>query len=72
MACGLVVVRFFGGERAPGFVRSVALVYAGCGIGALQMSSVIEFPLDVDIDPQSLIKYLGHVGIGSISTSAGS
>jgi hypothetical protein len=70
MACGLVVVAFLGGERAPGFVR-VALVYAPCGIDALQTSSVIEFPADVDDDLQRLIKYQWHVGIGSLATSAG-
>jgi hypothetical protein len=69
--CGRVVVRFLGGERAPGFVAGC---FGVCGLrhDALQTSSVIEFPGDVDVDLQSLIKYLWRVGIGSIATSAGS
>jgi hypothetical protein len=71
MACGLVVVAFLGGERAPGFVRGRFGV-RGLRLDALQTSSVIEFPADVDVDLQSLIKYQWLVGIGSIATSAGS
>jgi hypothetical protein len=49
MACGLVVVAFFGGERAPGFVAGC---FGVCGLrhDAFQTSSVIEFPGDVDVD----------------------
>jgi hypothetical protein len=57
------------GRRAA---YGVALAYAGCGIDALQTSSVIEFPADVDDDLQSFIKYRWHVGIGPTATSAGS
>jgi hypothetical protein len=69
--CGLVVVAFLGGERAPGFVAGCVGV-RGLRHDTLQTSSVIEFHADVDDDLQSLIKYQWHVGIGSIATSAGS
>jgi hypothetical protein len=71
MAGGSVVVAFLGSEPAPGFVRGCFGV-CGLRLGALQTSSVIEFPGDVDVDLQSLIEYRGHGGIGSIATSAGS
>jgi hypothetical protein len=71
MASGLVVVAFLGGERAPGFVAGCFGV-RGSRLNARQTSSVIEFPADVDVDLQSLIKYHWHVGIGPIATSAGS
>jgi hypothetical protein len=70
-AAVLVWLRFLAAKGRPAG-SGVALVYAGCGIDALQTSSVIEFPGDVDVDLQSFIKYQWHVGIGSIATSAGS
>jgi hypothetical protein len=71
MACGLRVVAFLGGERAPGFAAGCFGV-RGLRHDARQTSSVIQFPADVDDDLQSFIKYHWHVGIGSIATSAGS
>jgi hypothetical protein len=47
--CGLVGVAFLGGERAPGLVRGGVGV-CGLRLDALQTSSVIEFPGDVDVD----------------------
>jgi hypothetical protein len=70
-AAVLVWLRFLAANGA-GLRPGSRLGYAGCGIDALQTSPVIEFPADVDVDLQSLIKYHWQVGIGSIATSAGS